>query len=287
MSAEPLLERRQRSPGRGRRRRPASRTSAATSSSSASRPGQPLGERLEARVEPGQAARLAERRPRPPRARRCPRPARASRTAAAPRAIASPCWAAVEPGPDLVRLARAEPRRGDLGRLVLEQVEPPGQLARLDRELGERRPVRPPALDGVGHRRRAAAPWPPNASSRSRCQRSSSRRCWSCWPWISTSGPTSSASREAVVGLVVEPRRGAAAGGHLADGDERLRQPVEERLDAGRLRAVADERRVGARAGDQPERVDEQALAGAGLAGDDVEARARASGAAGRSGRGR
>ena len=73
--------------------------------------------------------------------------------------------------------------------------------------------------------------------------------------------------------LVVEPRRGAAARGHLADGDQRLRQPVEERLDAGALGAVADERRVGPRADGQPERVDQQALPGAGLAGDDVEAR--------------
>ena len=39
---------------------------------------------------------------------------------------------------------------------------------------------------------------PPYPSSRSRCQRSSSSRCWSCWPWISTSGPISSARRDAV-----------------------------------------------------------------------------------------
>ena len=71
-------------------------------------------------------------------------------------------------------------------------------------------------------------------------------------------------------------------GGDLADRDQRLRQPVEQRLDPRRLGAVADERRVGAGAERQPERVDEQALAGAGLAGDDVEARRRARGAAGR-----
>ena len=54
--------------------------------------------------------------------------------------------------------------------------------------------------------------------------------------------------------------------GHLADRDERLGKPVEEGLDAGRLGAVADQARVRARPADQPERIDQQALAGAGLA---------------------
>ena len=40
---------------------------------------------------------------------------------------------------------------------MLEQVEPAGQLARIDGELGEGGPVRPPALDGVGHRGRGPA----------------------------------------------------------------------------------------------------------------------------------
>ena len=74
-------------------------------------------------------------------------------------------------------------------------------------------------------------------------------------------------------GLIVEPGGRAAAGRDLANRDERLRQAVEQRLHAGRLRAVADEPDVRARAADEPERVDEQALAGSGLAGDDVEAR--------------
>ena len=81
--------------------------------------------------------------------------------------------------------------------------------------------------------------------------------------------------------LVVEARGRAAAGGDLADRDERLRQAIEEGLDAGGVGAVADERGVRAGAERQPQRIDEQALAGAGLAGDDVEARApaRAAGA--------
>ena len=73
-------------------------------------------------------------------------------------------------------------------------------------------------------------------------------------------------------GRVVEPGGRSAAGRDLADRDQRLRQAVEQRLDPRGLGAVADERRVGAGAQRQPERVDEQALAGAGLAGDDVEA---------------
>src|SRR4029077_12353669 len=54
---------------------------------------------------------------------------------------------------------------------------------------------------------------------------------------------------------------------------ERLREPVEQRLDARRFRAVADDTCVGPSTPDETERVDEQTLAGARLAGDDVEAR--------------
>ena len=52
-----------------------------------------------------------------------------------------------QPRPDLVGLAGPQARGRDLGRLVLEQVEPAGQLARVDRELGQGRAVGPPALD--------------------------------------------------------------------------------------------------------------------------------------------
>src|SRR5207249_4973042 len=45
-------------------------------------------------------------------------------------------------------------------------------------------------------------------------------------------------------------------------------------LDPGALRAVAHEAAVGTSAEDEPERIDQQALAGAGLAGDDVQTRA-------------
>src|SRR5206468_4056905 len=72
--------------------------------------------------------------------------------------------------------------------------------------------------------------------------------------------------------LVVDTRRGPARRTHLADRDERLRDAVEERLDARGIRAVADEGRVGTRASREPQRVDQEALAGARLAREHVEA---------------
>ncbi len=63
-----------------------------------------------------------------------------------------------QPRPDLIGFAGPEPGAGDLGDLVLEQVDPPGKLARVDRQFIERGAVRAPALD----RRR---PSPPAAAS--------------------------------------------------------------------------------------------------------------------------
>ena len=83
--------------------------------------------------------------------------------------------------------------------------------------------------------------------------------------------------------LVGEPRRGGRdvvePGGRpavrrdLANGDQRLRETVEQRLDARRLGPMPDEARIRARSPHKPEGVDQQALARAGLAGDDVQAR--------------
>ena len=56
-------------------------------------------------------------------------------------------------GPDLVGLPGSQPGRGDLGGLVLEEVDPSRQIARFDGQLGKRRAVRPPALHDVGHAR--------------------------------------------------------------------------------------------------------------------------------------
>ncbi len=51
---------------------------------------------------------------------------------------------------DRRRLADGQPGPDDLGRLVLEDLQPSGCLAGIDRQLGERGPVRPPALDRLG-----------------------------------------------------------------------------------------------------------------------------------------
>ena len=162
-----------------------------------------------------------------------------------------------QPRPDLVGLAGSESGGGDLGRLVLEEVHPARELARVDRQLGEGRPVGAPALDHVGHRR-------------------ARRRV----PAVGVEQVALPALVEQALlvvlavdlderpDLVGEPRRGrrdvvepggrSAAGGHLADGDQRLRKPVEERLDAGRLGAVADQARVGPRPADEPEGIDQR-----------------------------
>ena len=185
--AVPALERVDRRRGAPRARRSAagswsmpsarSRISAATSVSSASRPVEPFRQRFEPRRRAGPGPRAS--RTATAVASRAPAPSAvsASWTVAAPRAIASPCWAAAR----RARISSASPGRrraaGDLGRLVLEQVHATGQLARFDRQA---RPA-PRGWRAIARRRRPcdarAGPCPPNASSRSRCQRSSSSRC--------------------------------------------------------------------------------------------------------------
>ena len=193
----------------------------------------------------------------------------------------------LEPAADLRGLAGSQTRGRDLRRLVLAQLEPPGQLARVELQLGERRPVRPPAVDGLGHRRaqlrrgrrtrragRAASARRAAAAGRAgRGSRRARRR-------RPPGAPRSPARRRAgrSIGRSTATSRTAISGSGIA---------VEQRRDPRRLRAVPDERRVGAGADREPERVDQQALAGAGLAGEDVQARARARAAAARSGRGR
>ena len=71
--------------------------------------------------------------------------------------------------------------------------------------------------------------------------------------------------------LVVQARRAPPGHAHLAHGDEGLRYPVEQRLDTRALGTVADQRGVGARTRREAQGVDQQALAGTGLAGKHVE----------------
>ena len=204
-------------------------------------PGQPFGERLETRVEAGQPARFAHGH---------------RRDVAGTGAIGGQGLAdrgrspgdrlamlgGRQPRPDLVGLAGSESGRGDLLRLVLEQVHPTRQLARVDRQLGEGRPVGAPALDDVGHRRpcrrvpavgieQVALPALVEQTLLVVLAVDLDERA-------DLVGEPRSGRRD-----VVEPGGRSAAGGHLADRDERLGKPVEEGLDAGRLGAVADQAR--------------------------------------------
>ena len=120
-------------------------------------PGQPLGQRLETRVEAGQTARLADR------LRRRVAGARAVGGQRLPDRGRSPgdrlaMLGGRQPGADLVGLADSQPCRRDLGRLVLEQVDPAGELARVDRQLRERGAVGAPAFDACRPSRARVAP---------------------------------------------------------------------------------------------------------------------------------
>ena len=250
---------------------------------------QALGEGLEAWVEPTQVAGL----PRGGRdalasaGRSSPVPSSsAAWMAAPPRAIASPLRAA----PRRAWISSASPSAqmggGDLAGLVLGEVQPAHELARIDRELGQRRPVRPPALDRPGHRPRGHRMAAVRVEQVA-LPRSSSSRCWSCWPWISTSPPTVSASRAAVTGSssrrAVE-RPPAWTSRITISGSGSRSNSASTRARSAPWRTSP----VSARAPErQPEGVDQQALARAGLAGDDVEASCRARDGPGRSGPGR
>ena len=118
-----------------------------------------------------------------------------------------------------------------------------------------------------------SAPWPPYASSRSRCQRSSRRRACSCWPWISTSGPTVAGEPAGGDGLVVDPgqraapRRRPRARRRAAPGAGRRaprRAPSRRRGGPGRGRRASPSAR--------PSASISRLLPGPGLAGDDVQA---------------
>ncbi len=148
-----------------------------------------------------------------------------------------------QPGPDLVGLAGPEPGRGDLGRLVLEQVHPARQLARVDRQLGQGRPVGAPALDHVGHRRPGRRV-PAERVEQVALPALVEQALLVVLAVDLDERPDLVGEPRGGRGEVVEPGGRPAAGRDLADGDERLRQPVEEGLDAGRLRAVADQARV-------------------------------------------
>ena len=160
-------------------------------------PAEPLGELLEARVEPAErGAPRAARPPRSPAPRPLPRQRVLDRLGATRDrlAVLGRAEAGLETSPPRRPAgARRRSRRPRAGRSRA------GGPARAGRARGRRGPSGSPATARPRRATRArTSARPPNASSRSRCQRSSSSRCWSCWPWISTNGPTASASRAAV-----------------------------------------------------------------------------------------
>jgi hypothetical protein len=172
---------------------------------------------------------------------------------------------------DLVGLTWSQVRAGDLSGLMFEQVDPPSNLAGVQRGLVERRAVHAPTVDGAGHAR--------------------AQLVVAAEPVEQVALPALVEEATLIVlamdlderahlvdepsrgdGRVVDPSGRTAACGDLADRDQRFGQSVEQCLDAGRVRAVADQRRVRARPERQSERIDEQALARPRLSGDDVEA---------------
>ena len=221
-------------------------------------------------------------------ASRAPPPSavRASWSAAAPRAIASPCCAARRRAP----MSSTSP-----GRSLAAAISPASWSSRSSRRATSRGSMRrgveqvavlPPALDGRRHRRPqvvVTAPAIEQVPLPALVEQS---------PLVVL--PVDLDERPDVVretrrrdGRVVETRRGPPRGRDLAHRDQRLRCAVEQGLDPGQLGPVPDERRVRTRAEGETERIDEQALAGARLPGDDVEPGLEARSAAGRSGRGR
>ena len=179
------------------------------------------------------------------------------------------------PGPlqqlsQLGRLAGAEASAADLLDLVPQQLEPPLDLARLEVDVRERRSVLAPALDGPRHRKAQLRVTAERVEQLALPALVEEARLLVLAVDLDERAD-GSASRAAVTAPVVEPRRRAPAGADFARRDQRLRHSVEQRLDPRRLGPMPDERRVGARPERQSERIDQQALPGPGLAGQDIQ----------------
>ena len=235
--------------------------------------GQALGDRLKPGIDPGECSSLPERRTE-----------RAACRLAVPveglpdclptgrdgLPVASRCQAR----PDVGGLGGPESGSGDLGDLVVQEVQKASEFTLIGRERGQGRPVLPPLRDG---RRHGCA-----------CLRVATVRVEEIPLPALVEEPTlvmlavdldegtgNLGEPGRRHGAIVDTRRGPTGQGHLADGDERLRQPVEQGLDPRDLRAVPDERGVCPCAKGQPKGVDEQALAGSGLAREHVQARSK------------
>jgi hypothetical protein len=229
------------------------------------------GQRLEARIEPGEAADLATRdRDRLPRTTRFADQCILDGRRTGRDRLAMP--RGVQAGPDLVRFTGPQARSSDLGGFVVEDLRAPGELSRIAGQLVEGCSIGAPAFHRVRDplslgvvlaERVEQIPLPTpveqplllmlavDLDQRPGCLRQACR-----------------GHR-----FVVQPGRRSTGRGHLAQADERLWEAVEERLDARGLGPVAHERRVRARPERQPQCVDNQALSGTGLPGQHVESR--------------
>ena len=228
------------------------RSSSATSSTSASRPASRSARSRGRRIERA-PARSPSRAARASRSR-APLPS-PTRQLVRRRPAARRCAARARPRPGASRSSSTSPGRGrrrlDLVRRVLGQLE---AALELGRDRSPARAARPRWRATRAPRAATAsrsAAWPPNASSRSRCQAADSSRCCSCWPWISTSGSTTAASRAAVTVSSSMRATAAARGGQLAHADERLGRGRRRRRTAPRRaqpwRTVAHQAGIGAR----------------------------------------
>jgi hypothetical protein len=201
--------------------------------------GETLRQRLEPRIEPGQATRFAD-------GHGC-HIARAG-------AVGGECLAdrgsspgdglamlrRRQPSSDLLGLAGPKPGRGDLLGLVLQEVHPPCQLARIDRQLGQRSSVRSPALDHVGCR--CASGGMPTVGIKQVALPALVEKALLVMLAVDLHQRTDFVGKPGRGrGDVVEPGGRPAIRRDLANGDERLGKPVEQGLDPSRLGAVADE----------------------------------------------
>ena len=176
-----------------------------------------------------------------------------------------------EPRPDLGCLAGAQSGGVDLGRLVLGQLEPANELAGLEGELLQGGLIRPPGFDreadGSALRLEATVgiEQVPLAALVEELL-----LVVLAVDLDERPGDLGQAGRGDR--LVVETGAGAAIDVDLAAADQVPAGPFHPGGDPGRLGAVPDEAAVGPRTEGQAEGVDQQALAGPGLAGDHVEA---------------
>ena len=263
VDARPRPRRARRAPGRGRRApgrarpRPSAPPPRAGAAPRAARPPRP----------PGPAPRRRGRRPRRPAPRRAA--AAGGRRAPAPRPAAG-------------RARRARPRRARASR---GRARPPPAPRARRRARAPPRPARP-RRRGPGRGRRAA-----KASSSARWPRASSSPRSSCWPCSSTSVSASARSVSAVTrrSLTQACRRPSAARRAAQDQLVRARQPGlgqqrRRRMAVGQhelrrhlaLGGAGADLAAAAPAEHEAQAVEQDRLAGAGLAGQHVQPRPEA-----------